>query len=138
MKKKTKSAINPQKTNKGSPGFILAANNLLRMHSIVCQWKKRKIEFVRDNKIKFICESIFCKKRSRIQSGNSSEMFVGLFRCLPPAWCADEITFLDQKRFVHFFNRSGFFPDRSGNGGDAHRPALEFVDDRAEDANVHF
>ena len=49
----------------------------------------------------------------------------------------DQETFLDQERFIDFFQGSGIFADGSSQGADSHRTALEGKDERAEDLVVN-
>ncbi len=50
---------------------------------------------------------------------------VRFFRYFASAWRTFDETFLDQEWFIHFFQRTRFFPYSSGNGSNAHGAALE-------------
>ncbi len=54
----------------------------------------------------------------------------------PPARRAVDKTKLQQVRLVNIHDRIGFLADRGGDGFQADRPALEFLDDGAQHAAV--
>src|SRR5512138_698121 len=64
-------------------------------------------------------------------------MAVCQFGYFPAAWGAHQVTFLDEERFVNFFDGTGFFPDSSSDGIDPNRPSFEFLNDGGKDAIVH-
>ena len=66
-----------------------------------------------------------------------SEMFVGEVGGDASAWCAHEIALLDEERLADLLDGARFFADGCGDGVDAHRSALEFLDDSKQDAVVH-
>ena len=46
--------------------------------------------------------------------------------------------FLNQERFIDFFHRTRVFTESRGNGGQAHRPSVELIDDGRENLVVDF
>ena len=72
---------------------------------------------------------LFLEKTSLIGSFEDSEVFVGEVGGDASAWGAHEIAFLDEERLAHLFDGACFFADGCGDGVDAHRTTLEFLDD---------
>ena len=64
-------------------------------------------------------------------------MPVSLLRHLAPAGCAAYEAFLDEKRLVHFLQRSGILSDGCGYGCNAYGTSLELVDDGQENLVVY-
>lgn len=64
-------------------------------------------------------------------------MYVGFFGSDTASWAALQETFHDEEGLVDFFNGTCFFAHGGSDGGDADRPAFEFVDDGIQDAVVH-
>src|SRR2546426_1022749 len=65
-----------------------------------------------------------------------TQLPVGRFRGYAALRGALEVTFLDEKRLVDFFERVRFFADSHGKRTDADGFACELVDERFEDALV--
>ena len=54
-------------------------------------------------------------------------MFISQFRHLSSPRCTLQKSFLDQERFIYFFQCSRIFPQCRSNGSQSHRPAFELV-----------
>ena len=65
-------------------------------------------------------------------------MFIGKARRDPPPGCAVEEAYLDEERFVDFFEGVLFFGEGGGEGVEAYGAAVVFFDDGAEQAAVEF
>ena len=65
-------------------------------------------------------------------------MFIRRGRCLTPTRRAHEKPFLDQIRLIHLLQGTRVFSDSRGDGRGAYRASIELVDERREDAVVHF
>lgn len=64
-------------------------------------------------------------------------MQISLLGGFPSARGSFEVTFLNQKRFVHFLDGTGFFADGRSNGTEADRTAFELFYDRGKYPVVH-
>src|SRR4051812_39805204 len=64
-------------------------------------------------------------------------MAICLRRGNTPARGTLQKSVLDEERLVDFLERSRILADRRGDGTDAHRPAVELLDDGLEDPRVH-
>ena len=54
-------------------------------------------------------------------------MFISQFRHLSSPRCTLQESFLDQERFIYFFQCSRIFPQCRSNGSQSHRPTFELV-----------
>ena len=65
-----------------------------------------------------------------------SQLTIRIWHRDAPLRCALDVTFHDQVRFVYFFERARFFPDRDCERIQTDRTAIKFVDERFDDALV--
>src|SRR3989338_77037 len=66
-----------------------------------------------------------------------AKMFIGFFGSFSAAWSSHQKSFLNQERFVHFFQRARIFTNCRSNGSQSNRAAVEFFDDDFQHAVVH-
>lgn len=66
------------------------------------------------------------------------DVFIRLFRRGAPSWSALDVAFHDEERLVHLLDGAGLFAYCRCDGGEADGTAFEFVDNRRQDADVHF
>ena len=68
----------------------------------------------------------------------SSHVLIRQIRHLAATGRALDEALLDEEGFIDLLDGAGVFADGGGDGGDAHRPALELVDDGEQYLVVDF
>jgi len=86
----------------------------------------------------FKCNNYWLKQGRISSRFYFTKMTVGAFCSFAAAGGAHQKTFLDEERFVNFFDGSFVFAHSGGNGFQAHRAAFKFIDNGGKDLVVHF